>query len=303
MNEVAAKVDMMTAQSPFDQKRTNILHSLSLEPANYTDLSPKGSVDEPIRHLINLINHNSDLVTTSSCSGRVSVFLEGSGSGGKGGGGRWLFVSHDPLDLNGKESWTERFGLHPSAGNGQKGVSTNVRHVHLKFEPMILHILCRNATVADKLLKCAQGAGFRESGASNVPGDERTPVNVAIRMIGLAMDNIVGYAGECSAGGEAGQTCRSCVSEEYLFMLARIVSARFHANLERMERLKQHVEAAFGKKRTPRVWESFEARRDRKRREGLERQAALSQSGGQGAIDEMSHDNEDLQGVAEFDGG
>lgn len=51
-------------------------------------------------------------MTTSSCAGRVSVFVEGGGSGsgrgadgenGKGGGGggkgggRWLFVSHEPV--------------------------------------------------------------------------------------------------------------------------------------------------------------------------------------------------------------
>lgn len=46
--------------------------------AQYTDLSPKGSIDEGIRELIRDVNALEGLVTTSSCAGRVSVFVEGS---------------------------------------------------------------------------------------------------------------------------------------------------------------------------------------------------------------------------------
>ncbi|KAL7467225.1 hypothetical protein ACHAXS_007475 [Conticribra weissflogii] len=38
------------------------------------DKSPKGSVDEKIRPLVDLINRNEDYVTLSSCSGRVALF-------------------------------------------------------------------------------------------------------------------------------------------------------------------------------------------------------------------------------------
>lgn len=40
------------------------------------DLSKKGSVDEPIRHLIGYINAQDCVYSTSSCSGRVSLFSE-----------------------------------------------------------------------------------------------------------------------------------------------------------------------------------------------------------------------------------
>ena len=40
------------------------------------DLSRKGSVDEPIRDLVEYINAHDSLYTTSSCSGRVTVFTE-----------------------------------------------------------------------------------------------------------------------------------------------------------------------------------------------------------------------------------
>lgn len=40
------------------------------------DLSRKGSVDGPIRDLVEYINAQDSFYTTSSCSGRVTVFSE-----------------------------------------------------------------------------------------------------------------------------------------------------------------------------------------------------------------------------------
>lgn len=116
----------------FAARKSKILSDLSVPDTEYTDLSPKGSVDKGIRDLIRDINGLEGLVTTSSCAGRTSVFVEGSKtsrgktvkpdrqddnavklaedatedagqeqrkfavSGGKGEG-RWLFVSHDPV--------------------------------------------------------------------------------------------------------------------------------------------------------------------------------------------------------------
>ena len=78
------------------------------------DKSPKGSVDAPIRHLVDLINSHSRYCTLSSCSGRLSLFDPTGRSGniannidgettdahqfteasGKGRGS-WVLVSHD----------------------------------------------------------------------------------------------------------------------------------------------------------------------------------------------------------------
>ncbi|KAH8695067.1 methyltransferase TYW3-domain-containing protein [Talaromyces proteolyticus] len=62
----------------FIARKSKILSDLSVPDAEYTDLSPKGSVDEGIRDLIRDINNLDGLVTTSSCAGRTSVFVEGS---------------------------------------------------------------------------------------------------------------------------------------------------------------------------------------------------------------------------------
>ncbi|KAJ5376905.1 hypothetical protein N7509_013791 [Penicillium cosmopolitanum] len=114
----------------FTTRKNKIIEELAIPDEDYTDLSPKGSVDLGVRDLIRDINALPGLVTTSSCAGRISVFLEGrrdvgssvvseqegpvkeaeteaepevrddqrvfAPSGGKGAG-RWLYVSHDPF--------------------------------------------------------------------------------------------------------------------------------------------------------------------------------------------------------------
>src|SRR5437763_4376424 len=61
----------------FARKKAAILAALSLPTDEYQDRSPKGSVDDEIRDLIDEINAYDGLVTTSSCAGRIAVFLEG----------------------------------------------------------------------------------------------------------------------------------------------------------------------------------------------------------------------------------
>ena len=60
----------------FVTKKKAILDSLELSSEVYTDASPKGSVDEEIRPLLELINGYDEYVTTSSCAGRITVFAE-----------------------------------------------------------------------------------------------------------------------------------------------------------------------------------------------------------------------------------
>lgn len=134
----------------FQQKKKQILEALNVSSTDYTDLSPKGSVDEGIVKLIGVVNAIPGLVTTSSCAGRVSVYVEGkkknaeastdnkaiAGTGGKGGG-RWIFVSHDPINLN-DEEWSisslDKFGLHKAS---HETIPAQSSLIHIKFEPMV----------------------------------------------------------------------------------------------------------------------------------------------------------------------
>jgi tRNA wybutosine-synthesizing protein 3 len=127
--------------SSFVIKKQKILSSLSTPSAAYTDLSPKGSVDTAILPLIHEINALEGLVTTSSCAGRISVFLEGrkldAAVGGKGGGGRWLFVSHEPLNLNLHEDLEKLFGLQVGVLDRRPTGMAVGRTVRFQFEPMV----------------------------------------------------------------------------------------------------------------------------------------------------------------------
>jgi tRNA wybutosine-synthesizing protein 3 len=148
---------MAFASSSFLSKKLDILRNLSTPSDSYSDLSPKGSVDIGIRDLIDEINELDGLVTTSSCAGRISVFLEGSRTeerqdrstsqnvvpGGKGNGGRWLYVSHDPIlgpsnkQLEGR-SLSKLFGMpnETAVFEGMRPRST--RFAKLQFEPMVI---------------------------------------------------------------------------------------------------------------------------------------------------------------------
>ncbi|KAI6369997.1 hypothetical protein MCOR25_004339 [Pyricularia grisea] len=285
--------------TPFLEKKAKIIAQLATPDSAYTDASPKGSVDVGIRELIAEINSQAGLVTTSSCAGRVSVFLEGKKSqqhqaqeggggggggggsdaqlagavGGKGGGGRWLHVSHEPLgdDASGR-GWEEvLFGGDGAddvvADDGTGGVEE--RLVHFKFEPMILHILTASPEHAQSVLRCGLEAGFRESGAINLLGQQQqqqhaTPM-VAIRSMGLGLESIVGTL--------AAGRLHSIVSPEYLAMLVRISNERFRQNAERIERFRLALKEEFGdKKQTGKPgWEDAAARRERKKAEGLRR--------------------------------
>ena len=73
------------------------------------DRSPKGSWDARIVALLNWINDQPGIVTTSSCSGRVALYR--SPAEGSQKAGSWLFVSHDPVAVD--EVWDAKitFGL------------------------------------------------------------------------------------------------------------------------------------------------------------------------------------------------
>ncbi|KAJ5825255.1 hypothetical protein N7474_002393 [Penicillium riverlandense] len=215
----------------FKARKTKILSELSLPDAEYTDLSPKGSVDEGIRDLIRDINVLPGLVTTSSCAGRISVFLEGrkkqqqpqpqtlqsqedesqsqsqsqrqfAPSGGKGAG-RWLYVSHDALvqpDGQGQDQSMPLhalFGMRP--GNGKPPLKKSdqaLRLVRFSFEPLILHVMTATLSHAQPVLSAATSSGFRESGLQSLrclEGDDGPSPVVAVRSAGMSLESVIGY--------------------------------------------------------------------------------------------------------------
>lgn len=119
-------------------------------------------------------------------------------------------------------------------------------------------------------------AGFRESGAINLlssSGAHTTPM-VAIRSMGLGFESIIGRL------DENGRTC-SIISESLLHTFFETANERFAENQKRRERFWDHLKQEVGlgepapeKQGDSGVWEDKDARRERLRREGLERAKA-----------------------------
>lgn len=246
--------------SAFDTKKAKILSQLSSPSDTYTDLSPKGSVDAPIRTLVDQINAIPTLATTSSCSGRIAIYS--SGSTQAKGGGSWLFVSHTPLTLDSSttlpallESDANEFPRSVSIFShvGDASFDPAAPLVHLKFEPLILHVMCASTSAARKLLAAAQGAGFRESGIASLPpaaveGDRKRraqqegPVMLAIRTMGLGMDAPIAVS--------EGEGIRMVVGEGYVASLLAVANARFEVNEKRKQRLVEGIRDAFREEST-----------------------------------------------------
>ncbi|XP_048587336.1 tRNA wybutosine-synthesizing protein 3 homolog isoform X4 [Nematostella vectensis] len=110
------------------------------------DLSKKGSIDEPIVNLVDYINGLDAFFTTSSCSGRISVFTEGHGQRKKCS--EWRYITHGQADL---ESVLE-------------SLEDCKRDAVLKFEPFVLHVQCKSLEHAQLMLKASLESGYKNSG-------------------------------------------------------------------------------------------------------------------------------------------
>ncbi|KAF2199359.1 hypothetical protein GQ43DRAFT_376430 [Delitschia confertaspora ATCC 74209] len=316
-------------QTRFNTKKRQILEQIDVPDEVYTDLSPKGSIDEPIRSLIDDINRLNGLVTTSSCSGRISVFLEGrkksasdavpddegeqtrAGPGGKGGGSSWLFISHNPVEVPTLTSdlyFMNLFGLQYSSPRIKAEPAVNTRFIHFKFEPMILHVLTASLEEAHKLVTVAMSSGFRESGALSLLPSKTGETNpmVAVRSTGYSFDSIIGY--QDVEGNNV-----SLVHESHLRLLVNIANERFNVNTERISRfhsslmeLQKHSITHQGPRshkslNSPKSdWEDLEVRRQRKKEEGLLRKRALQKETAP-ALAERTSNNPDTELDGLFD--
>lgn len=147
--DVHARARRPQATLSFDVCKRNVLGKL--------DKSPKGSIDAPIVALVHKINAHADFVTTSTCSGRISLFAHSATAAAAETPGRWLFVSHALVELKEIHAALEADVLEKMAIDG-------LGEVMLKVEPAILHVQCRTLDDATELLRIATAYGFRESG-------------------------------------------------------------------------------------------------------------------------------------------
>lgn len=111
------------------------------------DKSKKGFIDKEIHELLEAINALPEYYTTSSCSGRILLYSTPETR--KKNETQWLFVSHTQVKLE---------DIHKAVQILPKDL------VFFRFEPLILHVACKDLEAAATLLKKCQEAGLKHSG-------------------------------------------------------------------------------------------------------------------------------------------
>jgi len=122
----------------FQQRKKDVLSKI--------DKSSIGGWDKRVLGLCEKINKSEHYYTTSSCSGRIIIIKDED----KKVPGLFEFVSHDKISFELLKKEIEKI---------KKG------NFKFKTEPLILHVACETLEDAEKLLKKAQFAGWKRSGA------------------------------------------------------------------------------------------------------------------------------------------
>lgn len=129
----------------FDDEKERVLGKLG-KP----DRSKKGGVDEQIQPLLDAINADPDYYTTSSCAGRIHLFVDP--ASGKKHEGEWLYVSHDPVDAT---TIKEHLAELPS------------ETTWFRMEGAILHVCARDLDAANRFLAACKRSGWKHSGITS----------------------------------------------------------------------------------------------------------------------------------------
>ncbi|XP_020273549.1 tRNA wybutosine-synthesizing protein 2/3/4 isoform X2 [Asparagus officinalis] len=205
---------MESSSSSFQKRKSETLASITSQTP---DKSPKGFLDAPIIPLIDAINLHPSFFTTSSCSGRISILSHPKNPNPnpngrikkKAGGGRWIFITHDPADADAVADV-----LFGEGGGGGEG------DLVFRFEPLIVAVECADVESAQMLVSAAISCGFRESGITSI----QKRVIIAIR---------------CSIRLEVplGQVGSVLVSKEYVRYLVGIANEKMEANRKRTDSL------------------------------------------------------------------
>lgn len=201
----------------FEKRKAATLASMnSPEP----DKSPKGSIDTPILPLLAAVNSHPSYFTTSSCSGRISIFAHPttpSTNPKKAKGGTWVFISHDPVHPNSVIPLL--FGTEPVCSDGGLTQSPACHSLVFRFEPLIIAIECKDVEAAQWLVSLAISCGFRESGITSATSKR---VIIAIRC-SIRLEVPLGYSE------------RIMVSPEYLTYLVELANEKMGANRKRTD--------------------------------------------------------------------
>lgn len=194
------------------------------------DLSRKGSIDAHVLKLVAIINEQAKYFTTSSCSGRILVFLQNENEGKiKKRNCEWLLTTHDLIDdLDGFV--TQIQAKLDEVLNTEKDPEHDLGVAFLKFEPMVLHVQCKDLESAQLLHTAGIESGFKNSGLSI---GKKGKIISAIRST-HALDVPL-----------TDHDATLLVDEAYLRFITSLANNKLSANFVAIERLLQNVSQAF----------------------------------------------------------
>lgn len=148
------------------------------------DKSKKGFIDDEIKALVDAINAHTDYYTTSSCSGRILLYTTTHDR--KKNETEWIFVSHNIV----AEDDIRKALLELPSGI-----------IFFRFEPLILHVVCKDITAAERLLQFCNNAGLKHSGAISlgeriiveIIGNDRLDAPIAVDKVFLIRDEWISH--------------------------------------------------------------------------------------------------------------
>jgi tRNA wybutosine-synthesizing protein 3 len=182
----------------FQQQKEDALKGLSIA-------RKKGEVDVDMLLLIDYVNSLPDYYTTSTCTGRTSLFHDPGGKKDSGWVGKWHSeVSSDVIHAAMKDM--------PAAGI-----------VWFMHEPTIMHIVCRDLSAAGKLVELARNHGYKKVGILSYK-DDRVLVEVC------GTERIDAPIAECA---------RILVADEYIEYLAVLANKKFKKGVQRLNRFEK----------------------------------------------------------------
>jgi len=198
--------------SKFDTRKDIVLASLGLLLEEYNDKSPKGFMDKPIISLVEEINSRTDFYTTSSCSGRVCLFLK---RREVSKGGKWLLCSHDPVTFEQVQAAVSEF----TALENKEDFELTFR-----FEPFIVHLEARDLESASRFMVWCKEVDIDDIMMTTL--EPRVMLRFAFHeRITVPLNNKEGLI----------------VTKDFLSFLTEQSTRKFEANFLQLSRFREHL--------------------------------------------------------------
>ncbi len=188
----------------FQQQKGDALKGLA-------EAREKGEADEGMLPLLDRINSLPDYYTTSSCTGRITLFHDPGGKKGSCWSGKWhREVSVDEI--------REAVKHLPKTGS-----------VWFMHEPTIIHVVARTLDGASKLVDLARNNGYKKVGILSYK-DERILVEIC---------------GTERIDAPVADQGRVLVDDQYICYLTDLANRKFKKGRDRLKRFEQGLGRSF----------------------------------------------------------